>query len=735
MNNKMTRALRTGKTLLYFLFIYIIILTVSPVWAAITGTIKGSVTDAGSREPLQAVNIVVQGTVRGASADADGNFIIKKMPPGTYTLRASMIGYRTVSIPGVKVQANRETEVNISLEETTLEYDPIVVLAGKMEQRLDEASVSMSVVTSKDIEQRNPTSIIEALETAPGVNFIGEQINIRGSTGFTFGAGNKTLLLLDGVPVYASDTGAFNWDMLPPLDIEQIEVLKGAGSTLWGSSALGGVVNIITKDPKPEGELLFAYSAGKYDKPYYSEWEWTGPNRLHYTREDISYSKRFGKLGLRVSAGRFFSTGYTELGDFRKYNLTAKADYRFNNGIKWTVYSAYSNIKKGFFVQWKGQNDPYEVDVTNLGNRGKVNQINVYTKLAVPLSSRFAINARASMNRSLLGNQFGREADFNPAYGQGGEIQADWIPYPGHVVTFGLQYQDDSGSTKYFGKHEGYFLGPFIQDEWKARANLRITTGLRYDRYKLVGGLKEDLFSPRFGLNWQPWETTSLRMSVGSGFRAATIIERFLELSIMNFQIKANPALKSESSWAYDVGIRQYINRDWNVDVSFFLNDYWELIEAHLDLIRGQVQFRNIPRARIQGIEATTNFSTPVYLLGLNWTPGIQASLTYMDHEDMKYHEPLTYRPDVLATIKTSVKVKNIKFQVDYRYASEIAEVKIYPINDRVPMKFVDMRLDYDISLFTIQLGVINLLNYNYAPRESNLMPMRTFTAGLKGRL
>jgi len=537
----------TLKSMLYKIVFLLISFFACSSYSAIVGSIKGSVVDANTKEPLQAVNIVVQGTVRGASADADGNFIIRNMPPGNYTLRASMIGYRTVTIENVKVQVDREILIDFKLEETTLEYDPIVVLAGKMEQRLDQASVSMSVVTSKDIERRNPTNIIEALETAPGVNFIGEQINIRGSTGFTFGAGNKTLLLLDGVPVYASDTGAFNWDMLPPLDIEQIEVLKGAGSTLWGSSALGGVVNIITKDPKPEGELLFAYAAGKYDKPYYSEWEWTDPNRLHYTREDISYSKRFGNLGVRISGGRFLSTGFTVLGDFRKYNLTAKADYRFNNSIKWTIYTAYSNINKGFFVQWKGQNDPYEVDITNLQNRGKVNQLSVYTKLAVPLSSRFAVNARASMNRSLLGNQFGREADFNPAYGQGGELQADWIPYPGHVITFGLQYQDDSGSTKYFGKHEGYFLGPFIQDEWKARHNLRITTGLRYDRYKLVGGLKEDLYSPRFGINYQPWETTSLRMSIGSGFRAATIIERFLELTIMNFSPRAHGLMISES--------------------------------------------------------------------------------------------------------------------------------------------------------------------------------------------
>ena len=698
-----------------------------------TGSITGKVLDLETKEPLVAVNVVILGTLRGASTGLEGEFVIKHFPPGAYSVRASILGYRTVTLENVKVRLNRETQIIFRLKQTPIEFDPIVVIGGKIQQRLDQAPVSISVVTAKEIERRNPTNIIEALETAPGINFIGNQINIRGSSGYSFGAGNKVLLLLDGVPVYASDTGEFNWDMLPPLDIEQIEVLKGAGSTLWGASALGGVVNVITKDPTPEGKLLFSYSAGKYDKPYYDEWFWTNQNRLHYTREDISFSKRFTAFGMRVSAGRFLSTGYNQLGDSKKYNLTGKFDYRFKNSIKWTGYAAYSLISRGFFIQWKGQNDPYEVEAINLNNRAEINQLNLYTKLAIPISSRFAMNVRASMVRSLMGNQFGRGSDFNPALGQGIELQADWIPYFGHMLTMGLQYQLDAGSTKFFGEHKGYFLGPYLQDEWKIRNNLRLTTGFRYDRYQLVGGKREDLFSPRFGLNWQPWVSTSLRASVGSGFRAATIVERYLELTIMNFKIKANPDLKAESSWAYDIGIRQYITQDWNIDISVFRNDYWELIEAHLDLIRGQIQFRNIPRARIQGIEATTNFSTPVRLLGVNMTPGIQASVTAMDHENLKYHEPLTYRPKLLATIKTTLKISPFNFQVDYRYASKIEAVKIYPINERVPMKFLDARVSFDFWYLTFQIGCNNVLNYNYAPMESNLQAPRTFTMGLKG--
>jgi len=152
-----------------------------------------------------------------------------------------------------------------------------------------------------------------------------------------------------------------------------------------------------------------------------------------------------------------------------------------------------------------------------------------------------------------------------------------------------------------------------------------------------------------------------------------------------------------------------------------------------MDLIRGQIQFRNIYRARIRGIEANTNLTLPMQLFGVHFASGLQASLTAMDHEDLEYHEPLVYRPKLLSTLKISLNVARAQLQMDYRYASRIAAVKIYPINDRVPMKFVDVRAAYTIGNFTLQLGINNLLNYNYAPMESNLLPMRTYTAGLRG--
>ncbi len=711
----------------------VIISFFSPIDLIAQGQIIGKAIDARSGAPLPNANVQILGTIYGSASDRDGNFSVERIPPGTYSIQVSMIGYRNQIKKGVEIKAGETVHIIFALEPAPISFEPIVITASKTRQRLDQVPVSLSIVSAEDIKRRSPTDLIGALETTSGVHFVGDQINIRGSSGYAFGAGNKVLLLLDGVPIHASDTGAINWDALPPLDIEQIEVLKGAGSSLWGASALGGVVNIITKSPQPTAKFLVAMNLGKYDRPYYREWEWTDHGRLHYVRTDLSYSQQFQRLGVQISAGRFKSTGYTQLGDFTKYNLTAKLDHRFGNDIRWTGYAAYSHIHRGFFVQWKGQNDPYQVDEANLDNYATTNQCNLYSKLAIPLSARFGINVRASLVRTLMGNQFGESSDFNPAIGQGGELQADWYPFHDHLVTFGLQYQHDAGSTRFFGDHRGYFVGPYFQDEWKVRENFRLTVGFRYDRYQLVDGPKEDLFCPRIGINWQPRPNTSLRASTGSGFRAATIVERFLELAIMNFKIKANPRLKAEKSWAHEIGWRQYLTPNWNFDVALFRSDYQNLIEPHLDLIRGQIQFRNIFNARIQGIEATSNLNVPFRLAYLKFNSNWQASVTAMDHKDLKWNEPLTYRPRLLATIKSSFQLGKAELQIDYRYASRIEAVKIYPINDRVPMKFLDTRLAYQAGKLTFQFGVNNLLQYNYAPMESNLMPMRTFVVSMVG--
>jgi len=718
---------------LLFPLILLIFLFISG-FAAERGTITGIVSEKTTSEKLAGVNIQIEGTMLGASSDVNGNFTIYNVPPGIYTVRATMIGHLKERHKNVQVLANKKVHILFELEETVIDFDPLIVSANKMEKHLDSTPNSVSIISAPEIERRHAFRVDQVLETIPGVNFVKDQVNIRGSTGYTIGAANRTLLLVDGVPVMASDTGEFNWDLLPVLDIEKIEVVKGAGSALWGTAALGGVINILTKSPSEKGKIQLRMMAGLYGDVRYDQWKWTD-DPLWFGRTDVSYSKKFGPIGLRLAVGRHESTGYSEVSDFKRMNFTGKFIYNFKNGSTWTFYSAYNHRNESIFVGWDDPQHPFQVKPSNRNSGGKMNMANVYTKYNSILSPKAALKFRVSYLMTLMGNQYIQTADFNPARGLGAEIQGDLLPLSNLDLTYGCEFKWDTGSTKYFGDHQGYTIGLYSQAEYRLTENIRFTPGIRYDRYKLIDGLSQSLLSPRMGINYKPFKSTVLRASAGSGFRAATIAERYLNFENNSVVVEANPELKAETSWSYDIGLRQYISKNWYFEIGAFRNDFDNLIEIDLKQsqiefakdIRVAVRFQNLQTARIQGIELTTSGHWWRDRLRLN------ATATLIDHEDLETHSPLTYRPNVIAHINPSLNIASFELHADYRYASRIEAVKLYYYDDKVPQKVWNFRLIYHLWNLDLQLALNNAFDYYYTQIERSMGEIRNFTVGITG--
>jgi len=717
------------KYYLFILFIFFVINTT--LYSTEKGKIVGWVTEKSSGLKLAGVNIQLIGTTLGASSDKNGHFVIYNVPVGKYSLLATMISHRSMRIHDVRVQQGKTVQLKFELEQTVIDFDPLIVSANKMQKELDFTANSVSVVSETEIRNRSPLRVDYLLETVPGVNFVRDQVNIRGSTGFTIGAANRTLLLVDGVPVMASDTGEFNWDLLPVLDIERIEVVKGAGSAMWGTAALGGVINIITKSPTEQGKTLVRVSAGEYDKPRYEEWKWTD-KPLQFSRVDISHSRKIGPLGFRISIGRHVSTGYTENDDFRRWNVTGKITYQFRNGSFWTFYSGYNYRDEGIYVGWDDPRYPFQVKPSNR-SRGRIKMANLYTKYNLILSSKAALKFRVSYLMTLMGNQYLQSTDFNPARGLGAEIQGDLLPLSNLDLTYGCEFKWDTGSTKYFGDHQGYAIGVYFQSEYRIADRLRFTPGLRFDRYKVIDGISQSLLSPRFGINYRPAQSTVIRASTGSGFRAATIAERFLNFENNSVIIEANPNLKAETSWSFDLGVRQYINQNWFFEIDAFRNDFNNLIEIDLRQsqiefakdIRVAVRFQNLLKARIQGIELSSK--------GHWWHNRfrLQASATILDHENLTTHKPLTYRPKVIAFFNPSISLGDWEFQAEYHYASKIEAVKLFCYDERVPQKVWNFRLVYHFLNYDVQFAVNNAFDYYYTQIERNMAEIRNYSIGI----
>src|SRR5207248_10313117 len=232
---------------------------------------------------------------------ADGRYRIAGVSPGIVVVRASGVGFLPV-LDSVTVGPGDSVALNVALRASAMFQDPVIVTAAKRSQFLDQAVTSVTVVTDSDLARRAVTAVDEAVAKAPAVQFLSGQINIRGSSGFVEGLGSRVLLLVDGVPANQGDRGGIDWDMVPLADLERVEVVKGAGSSLYGSAAFGGVVNLLTYDIPTGWHGRVRATGGAYANPPSDVW--TFPD----------YTGGLGGLDVRGSYGTETLRGSLTLG-------------------------------------------------------------------------------------------------------------------------------------------------------------------------------------------------------------------------------------------------------------------------------------------------------------------------------------------------------------------------------------------------------------------------------------
>jgi outer membrane receptor for ferrienterochelin and colicins len=601
-----------------------------------------------------------------------------------------------------------------------------VVTAGKYAQSLNTAHQAVGVVSDIRLVERQSRNVSETLLAVSGVHFNEDNISIRGSSGYSlFNVGSRILLMIDGVPFLTSDLGAINWDMLPLVDIERIEVVKGGGSALYGSSALGGIVNIITRSPSNRDRLQIRTTAGVYDQPYYETWRWTD-RTLHFEKAELAYSRRIGPVGFRLSGQRAVTTGYTENSAGSLWNAAGRFDIRLPKSMRLDLHVAWMKNRKGYVIQWLNQNSPFEVPPFNKKDEINYETLDVYSMLTIPLSASFGFKVRVSSLISQIGNQLTTNDPgvFDPGQGYGAEVQGDWIPHVLHHVTFGAEYHRDLSGSEYFGEHHGYSLSPYIQDDWTVLSNLRVTAGFRFDYHDLVGESVDRRLSPKIGLNWAPLEKTVIRATFGSGFRAASVFEKYIRVDYSGFNIIPNPDLRAEHSWFGDIGIRQSIGSDHSVEISLFQADYWDMIEPVINFL-GTVQFQNYIRARIRGLEGSADTWWWKRRIGLS------AAVSWMDPMDTVHDLTLPYRPRFTGIFTGTLRWGSLSFQAEYRYASRLDEVEIDPLDPRVPLKLLGFRIQARWSPFVFQAAINNALNYQYTQIERRMGEIRNLTAGI----
>jgi len=689
-----------------------------------SGILAGRVLNAADNEPLPGTNIILVGSVMGTISDLNGTFELPKIPPGTYQVKATMMGFKPQT-KSVEIQAGQRAQLEFRLEETVIETAPLVVTATKRRQSIQDSPSSMSVVTSKDMERLNEAYLDQALKNAPGVHFSVSNVNIRGSSGFSRGAGSRVLLLVDGIPLMPGDSGDIKWDIIPTSHVKQVEIVKSAGSALYGSYALGGIINVITKEPSEAPTSNFRLAAGIHDEPYWPEWRWTN-RRLHFTQIDASHSRSWGKLNLLISANKRQDTGYSQNSHVQNWGALSKLRYSFSPQTYLNTNARWTYRRGGELILWKNQHDALLVPDESVGQESTSSKFNSSTIFRKVVNQKFAYKVQLAYLHNWWRTDFPDHTDKSTADNVRVEGQFDLEPTPRHSLTTGSEIMLDFVKANIFGNHDALGWAFYLQDEYKILQNVALTSGIRYDVHQINQSYIDQEWSPKLGLVFKPGLFTSIRASVGRGFRAPTMAEMFTSTIVSGFRVVPNEDLRAERSWSFEAGINQLLGENIYCDLALFRTDYWDLIEGSPD-ITNTIRFANLTRARISGAEINLKTSWWQRHLGLDF------GYTFMDPIDISLNKTLVYRPKHLLMFSFSFNYGFVGLNLDYRYYSRIEEVLIYPDDDRVPQKVLDAKLAFNWRTYQLAFDIDNALQYHYVPVERNIAPLRKFMVTLSG--
>ena len=682
------------------------------------GSLVGKISDVTTGDPLPGANIILMQTLMGASSDLEGNFSVNRIPIGNYQVKATMMGYKSKVIP-VAINPGEKANIDFKLEETVIESPTLIVTASKKAQSYQDVPNSVSIISLKEIERRNKTYLNEVLEYTPGVYMMEGDVNIRGSSGFSLGAGSRVLLLVDGIPMMPGDSGDIKWDIIPLSQIERVEIVKGAGSALYGSHALGGIINIITKEPTSKPSTQIQYSVGIYDTPYYQEWKWTD-RLLNFNQFDITHSQSWDKLSLLISGGRKESTGYRQNGSYSYYNLLGKMNYKFNPQSSLSLQANWTGGDYGEIFLWRNQHHVYLMPIPSVGDWVKSQRFSLNGVYRQLINSKFTYKIRTSYFYNDFQHYHHDNNDYSKANKLGVELQADYILDNINTITMGIEGIYDRTNSIIWSSHDAYTWAGYIQDELKFLQSVTLTIGGRFDYHTVDTGVEDSQLNPKLGLSFKPTTSTTIRTSIGRGFRAPTMAEMFTETFTSGFRVIRNPNLRAENAWSYEVGMNQVVSDKLILDLALFHNDYKNFIQPKPDVYQ-TIQFLNVPDARIRGLEFT--------LKGSFWKRHLSFNLnyTYMDPIDLDTGETLAYRPRHLFTSGLTFSYSIAEAGIDYRYVSRLEKVEVYPNDDRASQKVWDGRIAAHLMGFKFSFNINNMFQYNYIQIERNIAPQRNY--------
>lgn len=569
----------------------------------------GEVVDAKTGEHLPYVIVKLKGTTVGTTTDASGHYYMTNLPTGQFTIEVSQMGYQTAT-QLIDIKRDVSAEVNFRLEAENFNLNEVVVTANRNQTNRMLAPALVSVLDSKMLLQTNSNNLAQGLRFQPGLrvedncqNCGFTQLRVNGLEG------PYSQILIDSRPIYGALTGVYGLEQIPTNMIDRVEVVRGGGSALYGSNAIGGVINVITKEPLRNsgsaGHELSVYGGSAFENNsmfnasvltdnrkagimLYGQYR----DRQGYDHDGDGYTEMPMLKNRSFGFRSFIKTGlyskltleYHNMHEFRrggdslalqpfKATVTEQLEhfinggslnYKFNTPDLKNFVELYTSAQHTLRKSYYGGGDPINMLDTLLHN-AQPTQIQETNALISNVNGRLLSFGRSTELIYQLGGQYTREMDnflFMPAAFTGG------LEYLSNTLT------DVSGIRSNPIDQVANTASAFAQNEWK-NDHWGVLIGARMDKHSLV---KTPIISPRANIRYNPNGTINFRLSYSEGFRAPQYFDEDLHVEIAGGDAivhHLSENLKEERSRSYSGSIDFYQNIGDDVKMNFLVEGFY----------------------------------------------------------------------------------------------------------------------------------------------------------------
>lgn len=527
--------------------------------------IHGHILDAKTKQHIPYVVLSLKGTTYATGTDASGHYFLKNLPEGNYILVAEVIGYKKAE-KSVKLVRNKSIEVNFTLEEEALSMNEVVVSATRNETNKKNTATIVNVASAKLFENTASSNLAESMAFQPGLrveNTCGNcgavQLRINGLEG------QYSQVLLDSNPIFSSLAGVYGLEQLPVAMIERVEVIRGGGSALFGSNAIGGVVNIITKEPL-RNSLSLANTTNLIEGK-------TAEFNTSFNGSFVSDNHRagvylFGMVKSR-DAHDYNDDGFSDILKMDSKTLGFRGYYKTSAHSKLTAeYHHIGEYRRG------GDNidqPPHMADIAE-DVRHQINGGSLRFNYFAPNSRHFAdvyVSSQGIKRNSYYGtgkdpNAYGITNDITITAGAQYSYVFEKCLFMPAQFTVGAEYSYNDLDDHSIGFDRKIMqtvrtAGVYLQNEWQSE-KVNFVIGGRFDKHNMM---EKIIFSPRANLRYSPIEDIGLRVSYSSGYRAPQAFDEDLHIDAVNNQssiIVLDENLRPEYSHSFSASADLYHN-------------------------------------------------------------------------------------------------------------------------------------------------------------------------------